>query len=146
MTSTHYKVGFGPPPDWHKVAACAETDPELFFPVTGRLTAAAEMICRRCPVRTDCLDDALRAEAAGLLRFGIWGGLSAYQRTQTAAERSRAHPQKRRTILTADAVRDARARHAAGEAGISELAAEYGISRQGMRSAVVGETWTEVAA
>lgn len=39
--------------------------------------AAAKAICRYCPVRAECLDEALR-EAP---QFGVWGGMSPDERT-----------------------------------------------------------------
>ena len=57
--------------DWMLRAACAGTDnPDLWFPARGDSTATARAVCRRCPVRTDCLDWALTNNE----RFGIWGG------------------------------------------------------------------------
>ena len=60
------------PPTWAASALCAQTDPELFFPEKGGSTREAKALCRRCPVRDDCLDYALAHDA----RFGIWGGTS----------------------------------------------------------------------
>jgi WhiB family redox-sensing transcriptional regulator len=64
--------------DWHSAAACRSWDPDLFFPIslTGapaeRQIAKAKEVCAWCPVRTDCLDFALRTRQA----YGVWGGLS----------------------------------------------------------------------
>jgi hypothetical protein len=50
-------------------AACAGSDPALFFPENGDDTAA-KAICGRCPVRASCLADATaRGE-----QYGVWGG------------------------------------------------------------------------
>jgi hypothetical protein len=46
-------------------------------------------------------------------------------------------------VLTADAVRAARVRHAAGET-FTALGREYGVSRTAMRNAIVGRTWADV--
>ena len=42
----------------------------------------AVAICRRCPVETDCLDEAMDAETyrATSDRHGIWGGKTPQQR------------------------------------------------------------------
>ena len=76
---------------WRARAACAGTNPEDWFPQPGpgrrgkafgqnisayeaevaRLTA----ICKGCPSQADCLEDALKHDAAG-----IWGGTTAEQR------------------------------------------------------------------
>lgn len=74
--------------DWRERALCAQTDPEAFFPDKGQPSKEARRICRRCPVRDDCLTDAL----ANHERFGIWGGLTERQRRQLekqAAEQER---------------------------------------------------------
>jgi hypothetical protein len=50
---------------WRQRAACRNEDPDLFFPVTDdgpgyeRQVAAAKAVCRGCPVRDRCLDEAL---------------------------------------------------------------------------------------
>ncbi|MFF3127846.1 WhiB family transcriptional regulator [Streptomyces sp. NPDC057908] len=61
--------------------ACADEDPELFFP-TGDTGLAllqieeAKAVCRRCPLMERCLQGALeRGETAG-----VWGGLSEAER------------------------------------------------------------------
>jgi WhiB family redox-sensing transcriptional regulator len=56
--------------------ACADTDPEIFFP--GRAGSAREALdlCNRCPYRQPCLDWALETEQ----QFGVWGGTTAEER------------------------------------------------------------------
>lgn len=57
--------------------ACAEVDPELFFPESGQNSAAvAKRICHGCDVRTQCLAGALERREA----HGIWGGLTTRER------------------------------------------------------------------
>jgi len=64
-------------PMWQRKAACRRKPPAMFFPTvsnTGRYdqrTAAAALeLCRRCPVRDECLAAAVgRGE-----KFGVWGG------------------------------------------------------------------------
>jgi hypothetical protein len=72
-------------PDWHRAAACAGTDAELFFPAVGAAAAmqvqAAKCICRRCPVRAACLADVMAWEQPSR-RHGVAGGLSASERQQ----------------------------------------------------------------
>ena len=62
---------------WRSDAACRNTNPDLFFPVgsTGEAveeTQAAIALCRRCPVREQCLEFAMVTNQ----RDGIWGGMS----------------------------------------------------------------------
>ena len=61
---------------WREEAACRYTDPDLFFPESGagmHTTAkAAKAVCAVCPVRNNCLDDALRNDE----RHGIFGGIN----------------------------------------------------------------------
>ena len=69
-------------PEWMRYALCADADPELFFPEPGRGTEPAEgeaiRICRRCPVRADCLRHAMKTGD----RFAIMGGKTPRQRTR----------------------------------------------------------------
>jgi WhiB family redox-sensing transcriptional regulator len=59
-------------------AACATTDPELWFPELDSLwrVAQAKKICEKCPVKKECLDYAL----VNKFKDGIWGGLSPTER------------------------------------------------------------------
>jgi len=63
-------------PTWQDFAACAEADPEAFFPEKGGSTRDAKKVCASCFVRSDCLAYALEQDE----RFGVWGGLSERQR------------------------------------------------------------------
>jgi len=63
---------------WRLSAACAEIDPELWFPEQGQATHTARRICRRCEVRLPCLRYALRTRQ----QYGVWGGFSARQRSR----------------------------------------------------------------
>ena len=42
---------------WRRYAACADVDPELFFPLNSRSQdiPRAVSICRHCPVKAHCL-------------------------------------------------------------------------------------------
>ncbi len=57
---------------WRDEALCRETDPELFFPEKGHTPHAARRVCAVCPVRAECLADAL---ARRDVTFGVLGGL-----------------------------------------------------------------------
>ena len=68
--------------DWRPQAACRDEDPERWFPVgsSGPVheaqVAAAKAVCRRCPVKAACLQDALD----GGLDHGVFGGLDENER------------------------------------------------------------------
>lgn len=64
------------PTPWAAQAACARSSPDLFFPNRGGSVRQAKAVCKTCPVRTECLDYALRWHIA----HGVWGGLSYRQR------------------------------------------------------------------
>lgn len=69
------------PRGWTALASCATVDPELFFPDKGGSLLDAIAICAGCPVRLQCLDDALAYESQpGVDTYGVWGGLTAEQR------------------------------------------------------------------
>jgi WhiB family redox-sensing transcriptional regulator len=75
-------------PGWFDAAACKGEDPSLWHPDGLRnQTAAAQAIaiCRRCPVRMDCLEHALDADEW----LGIWGGTQPAERHRIAAYRAR---------------------------------------------------------
>ena len=69
---------------WRDEAACLGADPELFFPPERRGAAQArkaKAICAGCPVRTECLEYAVRHGE----RFGVWGGTAEEERNVQAA-------------------------------------------------------------
>lgn len=70
-----------PAPDWHELAACAEVDPELFYPVKGGRAVEALKICAGCEVRARCLGEAI---AQGE-RYGVRGGMTERQRRRYIA-------------------------------------------------------------
>lgn len=62
---------------WVEQAACKGMDINRFFPeVGGRGIPEVVKVCQGCPVRQECLDDALTNKT----EHGVWGGLSAKQR------------------------------------------------------------------
>ncbi|MFC8277475.1 WhiB family transcriptional regulator [Streptomyces sp. NPDC057271] len=75
---------------WRARAACQDVDPDLFFPVGTGAPALiqveeAKQVCRRCPVREECLrwamDDSRQVT-------GVWGVLDEGER-QSLKRRSR---------------------------------------------------------
>ncbi|MFF2789701.1 WhiB family transcriptional regulator [Streptomyces sp. NPDC058049] len=61
--------------DWASHAVCRTADPdELFVQATAQNRAKA--LCTGCPVRTECLADALDNK----VEFGVWGGMTERER------------------------------------------------------------------
>lgn len=88
--------------DWTAQGACADQDPDELF-VTGAAQNRAKIVCQACPVRTECLSDALDNQ----VEFGVWGGMT---------ERERRALLKRRPDVTSwrELLTTARAAHVAG--------------------------------
>lgn len=77
-----------PEPDWHEDAACATTDPDLFFPEGYKASLRPAInICRDCPARLACLEDSLKWPASE--QFGVVGGLAAHERKALIRRRNR---------------------------------------------------------
>jgi WhiB family transcriptional regulator, redox-sensing transcriptional regulator len=65
------------PDGWRARAACAGTNPSLFYDAAPATIAAAKAVCSRCDVRAECLAFALETREP----FGVWGGLDADERS-----------------------------------------------------------------
>lgn len=61
--------------DWTAFSACKGKDPDELF-VTGAAQNRAKAVCFGCPVRTECLSDALDNR----VEFGVWGGMTERER------------------------------------------------------------------
>ncbi|MGH8828809.1 MAG: WhiB family transcriptional regulator [Jiangellaceae bacterium] len=61
--------------DWPSLAACRGSEPDELF-VPGAAQNRAKAVCRGCPVRSECLADALDNHT----EFGIWGGMTERER------------------------------------------------------------------
>jgi WhiB family redox-sensing transcriptional regulator len=61
--------------DWRVNASCRDEDPDGLF-VRGKEQRKAKMVCIACPVRTECLAEALD----GRIEFGVWGGMTERER------------------------------------------------------------------
>ncbi|MTD55965.1 WhiB family transcriptional regulator [Amycolatopsis pithecellobii] len=60
---------------WRIDALCRDTDPDELF-VRGAEQNRAKNVCMGCPVRTECLAEALDSR----ISFGIWGGMTERER------------------------------------------------------------------
>src|ERR1700733_3265627 len=97
MTETRLNTPQRPAPsgstDWRDLAACRDSDPELFFPVGNAGPSLlqvdrAKQVCGGCSVRTRCLEWAL---ASGQ-EAGVWGGTSEEERHALRRTGTRADP------------------------------------------------------
>ena len=61
--------------DWASRGACRTGDPDTLF-VQGAAQNRAKAVCMGCPVRTECLSDALDNR----VEFGVWGGMTERER------------------------------------------------------------------
>jgi WhiB family redox-sensing transcriptional regulator len=60
---------------WTTEALCRQIDPDALF-VQGAAQNRAKLFCHGCPVRTECLTDALDHR----VEFGVWGGMTERER------------------------------------------------------------------
>lgn len=117
-----------PARDWRSRAACRDSDPETFFPAAEagpayeRQVAEAKAVCAGCPVRAECLDEALAR-----IPDGIAGGLTPAERRRLFRGRTG------RRVAGEELVRVARGRTEVAAAGSVLLAA--GRSRQAVARA-----------
>jgi len=86
--------------DWTKEAACAETDPEAFFPENMYFAKEAIAVCNTCPVMDKCLNEALSMENPS----GVWGGVDFTVRSRTSRKRINEAIRLRRSGLSPKAV------------------------------------------
>lgn len=81
---------------WPERAACKDYhDPDVFFrwetlnatrgPERDSMIAEARAICDACPVKQECLEQALEARE----RWGMWGGTTAQERKEMFKEAQR---------------------------------------------------------
>ncbi|HVE97712.1 MAG TPA: WhiB family transcriptional regulator [Mycobacteriales bacterium] len=80
--------------DWITRASCRSADPDELF-VRGAAQNRAKQVCVGCPVRTECLSDALDSRA----EFGVWGGMT--ERERRALLRRRPNVKSWRALLEA---------------------------------------------
>jgi len=68
---------------WMAQGNCADKDPTLFFPNDGVGVIRAQRVCATCPVKTLCLEYALRSG----IDHGVWGGCSERERRRILKRR-----------------------------------------------------------
>lgn len=116
--------------DWMAQAECRDIPtPEIFFPRPSETADDAKAVCRRCPVRVDCLRDAFDKGDV----YGYRGGMSGEARRKALVGRGRRPSQdeeiRRLTDLgwSVDAVRTA--------LGVSKAVVYRAHSRRGGEAA-----------
>lgn len=85
--------GLGHGSVWRLHAACRGLPADPFFEERGGQARDAEVVCASCPVRLDCLQEAVLGPPV-LFDHGIWGGTSERHRRVLRRELSRCpHPE-----------------------------------------------------
>jgi WhiB family transcriptional regulator, redox-sensing transcriptional regulator len=87
--------------DWASRAQCKQNRPDELF-VKGAAQNRAKMMCSGCPVKTECLAEALDNK----IEWGVWGGMT--ERERRAILRKRPNVTSWRRLFEA-----AQAEHAA---------------------------------
>lgn len=80
---------------WQARAACHTVEPDSLF-VQGAAQREARTVCQGCPVRLECLADALDSRT----EFGVWGGLT--ERERRALRRRRPDVTSWRELLVVE--------------------------------------------
>ena len=96
---------------WALEGSCRTADPDALF-VQGAAQNRAKAVCLACPVRTECLADALDHR----IEFGVWGGMT--ERERRALLKRRPNVRSWRRLLEA-----ARDEHLRGMSADSERVA-----------------------
>jgi WhiB family transcriptional regulator, redox-sensing transcriptional regulator len=141
LAATHQQLTSPPPPvqradgerDWRLDAACAEVDPELFFPEPGQApqAAAAKAVCAGCAVRGPCLEQAVHGPQARDDHTGIFAGTTARDRTALRGRPSMAQG----TRFLHDRTAAEQALALANQHSIDRAARQLGVSKQALRRA-----------
>ena len=68
--------------NWHSVANCKGIETSRFFPSRGEVVdRELKQACEECPVKSQCLNHALKHET-----YGYWGGTTEKQRVALRRE------------------------------------------------------------
>ncbi|HEY0902896.1 MAG TPA: WhiB family transcriptional regulator [Marmoricola sp.] len=80
--------------DWAAQAMCKQSTPDELF-VRGAEQHKAKVVCAACPVRAECLAEALDNQ----IEWGVWGGMT--ERERRAVLRKRPNVTSWRALLSA---------------------------------------------
>ena len=73
-------------PAWQQQAECLHHAGQVdFFPARGESVRDAKAVCTICPVKSECLEFAMRLKVV----HGVWGGLSERERRSLRRARNR---------------------------------------------------------
>lgn len=81
--------------DWTAYGRCSGEQPDTLF-VSGAAQRQARILCAECPVRVDCLVDALDHRVP----FGVWGGMT--ERERRALLRTRPDVESWREVVESE--------------------------------------------
>ncbi len=79
--------------DWMAQGNCQDEPPSMFFPSDGVGVEVARRVCATCPVKSPCLEYALRNR----IDHGVWGGTSERERRRILRQRRLATQSTART-------------------------------------------------
>ena len=79
---------------------CQTGQPDLWFAERPEVLARAQVLCRSCPIRRECLADALRRGEP----WGVWGGRIVLRGVVVAHKRGRGRPRRRTAASSPAAV------------------------------------------
>lgn len=120
-------------PQFDGNAACAETDPDAFFPESGgegqALTRQARKVCNNCEIRNPCLQWALDNDEAG-----TWGGLTERQRQRLTANRPRPRPARELPLINHGTEAGRRAHNRRGEKACGPCLSAAAAAKQERRA------------
>lgn len=74
------------PADWMALGKChtEDADPDIFFEIYSETNrVAAHALCKKCPVKEECLDYAM----AFNIKYGVWGDTGPAERRELNAIR-----------------------------------------------------------
>jgi WhiB family redox-sensing transcriptional regulator len=141
LAAANQQLASPPPPveraegerDWRLDAACADVDPELFFPEPGQVpqAAAAKQVCAGCAVRGPCLQAALHGPQARDDHTGVFAGTTARERVALRGRAAMAQG----TRFVHDRTAAEAALKLANKVSIDRAARELGVSKQALRRA-----------
>lgn len=69
--------------NWKLRASCRGLDPDYWEPERPSDASYGQRVCEHCPVKAECLEDALAKDS----RYGTYGGLTEWERSRLTDRR-----------------------------------------------------------